>query len=337
MEKKYNKSLVNSINAMESRRWKEASEYFYGTQLNKVSRREITKSFFLLLPVKNSHAKGMLNAVLSTDKIRLFQKNEEGNTVLQEVMLYERYDVLEKIVASEKKFHYLNKKRNEIWYQVFETLLRLKRKKSVGKMLKKNILANIPDSESERIYLLIFSYKDESFFKYILKREKVLDISFLLEPETRAEQLFIQSLLERYTKKLIWEGGDIKRLFKIAVQCDAVQMIQAMLKQNPEEEFYIEMAGASDLVFRQLSKVRRKKIPDDIQRKVLLNAFATGGKERLEVLLESGWKCENADILNDYRKLVSRKKYSKYKRGQDEKRFDKENVRYLEEKVRRKM
>lgn len=74
MEKKYNKSLVNSINAMESRRWKEASEYFYGTQLNKVSRREITKSFFLLLPVKNSHAKGMLNAVLSTDKIRLFQK-----------------------------------------------------------------------------------------------------------------------------------------------------------------------------------------------------------------------------------------------------------------------
>lgn len=275
-----------------------------------------------LLPVRTRPAKEIVFTIMECSYPSLGAKDATDNTLLRQVVKYERMDVL--LIIIRKLNAQKMRQGGESWTEVVCYLLEHGQKVSLEQLLKKNVLKYMMPEKREEIYRGIIQFKDLKLFEYILKYERKIPVEFIDLPQNSAERNFLKNMLNQYAGK-VRLSSDTERLWEMGLSCDADKFLRRLLKKKKSYQYLGRLAQGPDPLFRLVLELSPKKILDEVKEEVLLQAFLSdGGMERYEILCKKGW---NKSIINkeklriggSARENLNKKQYEKNKRGRQEK------------------
>lgn|GEM_PF-1937237 len=280
------------------------------------------KTLFELLPFQTKETKARIGKIIRENTIDPLETGEDGNTLLQEAVLYERSDVIELLAARERRLYGNGEAAEKEWYQAFREAVKNGSRSVIGVMICRGILRCVPDDEKTLLYSDLASFKDMNYIDQIVKEEHVLDSRIIPEIRNYMDKKFVQVVLVRYKRRLdINDERESARMIRMAVLCDDRRLARAILKKQPSPSGLGYLAEGSDDMFHLLLKMSGKVRPEERAEILTYVYMGPDGDDRLEQLMKkTSWRLtfrdeEGKDVCDIMENKIESIRYPNNKSG----------------------
>jgi len=280
------------------------------------------KTLFELLPFQTKETKARIGKIIRENTVDPLAAGEGGNTLLQEAVFYERFDVIEQLAVKEHRLYGGGSGAEAEWYEAFRESVKSGSRGVIGVMICRGILKCVPDDEKTMLYSDLASFKDMNYIDQIVKEEHELDSRIVPEIRNYMDRKFVQALLGKYKRKLTMrDEKESARMVRTAVLCDDRRLAKTILKKQAEPSGLGYLAEGSDDMFHLLLKMSGKVRPEERAEILTYVYMGPDGDDRLEQLMKkTSWRLtfrneEGKDVCDIMENKIESIRYPNNKSG----------------------
>lgn len=304
-------------------------------ELRKYPPSYISRLLFELIPQTSKDSKQLADLIVKYGRPDWNARGSEGRMLHAVFIRYSRVDLAARALERLRKKDVRSTELSPVWCSLLCWFIDKKQRTAVLNMIRQGVMIHMDEEEKKRILKRILSYQDISILKAAGKYINGIPASLLREPENLSGQQFMREVLNTYRRE-ISVGEDAKKVWAIAVKCEAEEMLKYLLKKSEAYGHLPELAAGNDDMFRLILQVRNRNILDEVKREVLYGALESGSpKERFELLINKGWGRSSQDtkkeipLADEYMKRMEQKRYGSDKSGRLEQIKDHTGLRII--------
>lgn len=296
----------------------------------------VSRLILELIPRNTKISKDLAEMLLQYGKLDWSERDDDGRLIHAVMIRHGRLDLAVKAIAGLRRKDARDPELSSVWAGLLWWFLDKHQRTAAMAMLRKGVMQYMDDNERERALKKLLSYHDISLVECACRYIHAVPAELLCMSETLSERQFMRELLNRFTKRIVISGNE-EKLWELALECEAANMAEYLLKKTKAYQYLRRLAAGSDEMFEMLLKVRCRGVLDDVKREVLIGALESGSwKKRFDMLVHKGWKKSSQnrkeDILlaEDYAGRIEKKRYGSGRTRRLEQVNDKSRLRFVQ-------